>query len=283
MSNFDFQDLPNFTLGGITLNHEERTVIKSALDVKCQDEKLAKLCLWGKIYGVNKDYYVAQGFADHETWFTRKYFYSLDLVNWLQLNNVTNDEMIRIFEIQSRFYGDPAYEYPLPPKETPDETLPTTLAEEPEQDASPMILNEEKRLAGVVALINYEALVVPRGAFYRNALGELKPNPSFEGLPKSQMNHLTSYFHFRAGYNGNKKSMLERAQFFDETIDVLQPLSEDEPRGMWALQVERGGTVAILRNLIWPGFTFFHTSTPPKWGSIYIGTGQRNGSIGYML
>jgi radial spoke head protein 9 len=50
------------------------------------------------------------------------------------------------------------------------------------QEAPTLIINEEKRLAGVVALINYEAQIVPRGAYYRNAMNELKQNPSFTGL-----------------------------------------------------------------------------------------------------
>jgi hypothetical protein len=39
-------------------------------------------------------------------------------VNWLQLNNVTVEEIMKIKDIHARFYGDPAYEYPSLQKET---------------------------------------------------------------------------------------------------------------------------------------------------------------------
>jgi radial spoke head protein 9 len=75
MSFFNLDDLHNFSLSGHTLNPEERTLIRSTLLVKKQEEKLSELYFWGKIFGVNKDYYIAQGITDTADLFTRKYFY----------------------------------------------------------------------------------------------------------------------------------------------------------------------------------------------------------------
>lgn len=58
--------------------------------------------------------------------------------------------------------------------------------------------------------------------------------------------------------------------------------------GVWSIQVERGGTIALLRSLQWPGYLFFHrpthgTAPNAQWGAVYQGTGQRNDNIGFML
>lgn len=43
-------------------------------------------------------------------------------------------------------------------------------------------MKEEKRLAATMTLINREAQIVPRGAYYRDSNGKFFANPSFTGL-----------------------------------------------------------------------------------------------------
>ncbi|KAI8801003.1 hypothetical protein BJ742DRAFT_716394 [Cladochytrium replicatum] len=264
---FDLQDLAYLSRAGFTLNEEEKTVLKSSMEIKLVEEKLKDMALWGKILGIQKDYYIAQGWQGDDM-FQRKYYYSLDMVNWLQLANVSYNELVLINTIHGRFYGDPAYEYPLG-------------KEKGLQRATSYLLH--KRLAGVVALISHESEIVPRGAYFRDASHNLKVNPSFLGLDCADLPDLGSYFHFRPGFNVNTKSFLERANRFDLSIDVLEPISKDEPRGAWAVQTEDGAKVAVLRSVLWPGYSFFHSLKPAKWGGFYFGTGQRNVSLGYML
>ncbi|TPX30440.1 hypothetical protein SmJEL517_g05994 [Synchytrium microbalum] len=268
MSFLNFDDIHYFSLAGFTLNAEERAALSSSLVLLRQHERLSSTSLWGKVLGIQKDYFVAQGITDDL--FARKYFYSMDMVNWLQLPQLAPPELMRSENILSRFLGDPSFEYAV------TETT-------PEDAEKPPVINEEKRLAGLVALINHEAQVVPRGAYYRDALHELKSNPSFQGLPGSDAGFLTSYQHFRPGFKLDLKTVKDLGANYDESIDIFDPISKDQPNGVWSLQQEQGGEVILLRSLLWPGYTFFHTPTPSKFGSMYCGNGQKNANIGFML
>lgn len=84
------------------------------------------------------------------------------------------------------------------------------------------------------------------------------------------------------------KLLNDRAEQFQEGIDIFEPISRDEPAGVWSVQVERGGSVAIVRSLLWPGYVFYHRpaqkpNSGSQWGSVYYGNGQRNDNVGYML
>ncbi|TPX43597.1 hypothetical protein SeLEV6574_g04967 [Synchytrium endobioticum] len=268
MSFLNFDDINYFSLAGFTLNPEERAALSSSLILLRQHERLLSTFLWGKILGIQKDYFVAQGITDDL--FARKYFYSMDMVNWLQLPHLTPPEFKHMESILSRFLGDPSFEYPV-------------TEQVPEGQDAPPPINEEKRLAGLVALINHEAQVVPRGAYYRDAVHELKSNPSFQGLPGPDASHLTSYLHFRPNFKLDLKTVKQLGANYDESIDILDSIAMDQPNGVWSLQQENGGEVVLIRSLLWPGYTFFHTPASGKYGSMYCGTGQTNVNIGFML
>ncbi|KAJ3412508.1 Radial spoke head protein 9 [Chytridiales sp. JEL 0842] len=277
MSFLDLQDISQFSLVGFTLNVEERSVLSTSLKVKADDERLPNVYLWGKILGIQKDYLIAQ--APHDNPFSRKYFYSTDLTTWLQLPEVTPEEMARIEKINKKFTGDPAFEYTVAVEETDS-------AEKPlDTPTSPPIppITEEKRLAGIIALITYETEIVPRGAYYRDATHKLSLNPMFKGLGAGDLGRLSNYFHFREGFNINTKTLAERINNFDETIDIFESIEKDQPKGCWSVQVDNTSAVSVLRSLEWPGYVFFHTPSPTKWGSIYFGQGLKNHNLGFML
>ncbi|KAJ3130997.1 Radial spoke head protein 9 [Physocladia obscura] len=106
MAALDLSDVPqHFSLAGITLNAQERAVMASSLKIKAEAEKLHNLCFWGKIMAIQKDYMIAQ--AHGSNFFDRKFFYSVDLTNWLQLPEITPEDMTIIEKITKRFTGDP--------------------------------------------------------------------------------------------------------------------------------------------------------------------------------
>lgn len=283
MSFCDFDDLPNFSVAGFTLNSEERAAIKTALKLKQEKENMpSSITLWGKILAIQRDYWIAQAPLESKgNLFDRKFYYSIDQVNWLQLPDVTPSEMEAIEKITKKFTGDPAFEFSTAASSENEGEIPAESSAE--AASNPVIVNEEKRLAGVVLNINYDVQVVPRGAYFRDATLKLDRNPLFTGLKQNDINQLTSYFHFREGFNINSRTLAERAANFDETIDIFETIAKDEPQGCWSLQVERGGHVAILRSLVWPGYTFFHSPSPNKFGCMYHGWGMKNNNIGFML
>ncbi|KAJ3218245.1 Radial spoke head protein 9 [Dinochytrium kinnereticum] len=220
MSFLDVNDMNHFTLAGFILNTEERTVLSTSLKLKAQAERLTGgIYLWGKILGINRDYYIAQ--APMDDLFAR----NVDMASWLQLPEVTPEDMDMIEKIKGRFTGDLAFEYSFG-EENEAEEKPEGAPVEPKKT-----INEERRLAGTIALMNYEAEIVPRGAYYRDATHKLSLNPMFKGLDQIDLGQLTSYFHFREGFDINLKTLAERASGFEETIDIFETIAKDEPRG----------------------------------------------------
>ncbi len=53
--------------------------------------------------------------------------------------------------------------------------------------------------------------------------------------------------------------------------------------GVWSVKLEQGARVVLLRSLLWPGFFSYHAPAQAQYGWFYIGTGQKNMDIGYML
>lgn len=53
--------------------------------------------------------------------------------------------------------------------------------------------------------------------------------------------------------------------------------------GSWSLQFERGSALVTLRSMLWLGFTFFHVPGTKDYGSIYVGTGEKNMDLPFML
>jgi len=54
-------------------------------------------------------------------------------------------------------------------------------------------------------------------------------------------------------------------------------------KGSWSLQFERGSGQVTLRSLLWLGYTFFHVPESRVYGGIYVGNGERNIDLPFML
>jgi radial spoke head protein 9 len=91
-----------------------------------------------------------------------------------------------------------------------------------------------------------------------------------------------NYFHFRPAKLLNEKSPLYRADL-DKAVDFLDPIDEDQPKGCWSLQFERGSSLVQLRSLKWPGSSFFIIPDSPSFGWLYYGNGEENKDIPFML
>lgn len=97
------------------------------------------------------------------------------------------------------------------------------------------------------------------------------------------MVHLSNYFHFRPGFNVNEKTIAVRGESFVDSIDIFETLDADKPEGVWTVQAERSGAVAVAKSFLWPGSIFYHVPAENKWGNFYYGTGQKNVNIAMML
>lgn len=256
-------DFSIFSLAGFTLNAEEQSVLNSSLTVKKSEEKFESVSLVAKILGIKSDYYVAQ--ANREDVFDRKYFYCIDMLKWLELPEVAEAEIEASAHMLGRFTGDPAFEYRA------------------EGITEPITLTEEKRLACAIKQISFDCQIVPRGSYYRDLQTKLSVNPSFKGLNANELPNLKNYFHFRPGYDVNQEDIVERGETFVESIDIFETLAKDAPQGSWSVQVERSGSVSIIKSFLWPGHVFFHAPEENKWANFYYGTGQKNKNLPFML
>ncbi|KAJ1550914.1 Radial spoke head protein 9 [Cladochytrium tenue] len=116
-------------------------------------------------------------------------------------------------------------------------------------------------------------------------------SPTTKGLSPVDLPQLASYLHLREGFDINARSVADRggAALFDESIDIFEAVSHDEPKGCWSLQVldrSASSRVAVLRSLVWPGYTFFHAAgagRTARFASMYYGWGVKNRNIGLML
>ena len=73
MAFYNLDTLDTFNLAGFALNVEEQASLKSSLIIKRDEEKFTEISLWGKLLGIQQDYFIAQAFNDSA--FKRKYFY----------------------------------------------------------------------------------------------------------------------------------------------------------------------------------------------------------------
>ncbi|XP_073667532.1 radial spoke head protein 9 homolog [Paramisgurnus dabryanus] len=263
-------------INGLTLSSEQRAALQTSLVILKRNYKFSRVLFWGRILGIKGDYFIAQGIGEDEM-NHKKTLYSLNCMDWHLLPPAT-DSMIADaeFAAQGRFTGDPSHEYEHTERQTQGE------GDETKEEEVTVKVNEESRLATTVFNIDKDASVVPRGAFIKTPSGKVQTNPSFGGLRPTEAAKLRNYLHFRKPVNLKTKSILEMAEL-NPAVDFLDPLSEDIPKGSWSLQSERGGTVCVLRSLLWQGLTFFHVPQTPQHGYIYMGDGLMNLDLPFML
>ncbi|NWX33266.1 RSPH9 protein, partial [Notiomystis cincta] len=200
---------------------------------------------------------------------------SLNCLDWSLLTPATTEMLALAEQVKGRFQGDPSFEYSLA------EINAEAAAKLIEGGKEPMI-KEEARLTATIEQIDRAVGIVPRGAFVKTPLGSVHENRHFEGLSLVEAKKLSSYFHFTKPVNLKNKTLLEKADL-DPSIDFLDSLEHDIPRGSWSIQVEKGGSVVVLRSLLWLGLTFYHVPMTKQFGYVYFGTGEKNLDLPFML
>ncbi|XP_038132442.1 radial spoke head protein 9 homolog [Cyprinodon tularosa] len=259
---------------GHVLTVEQRIALQTSLLILKKKYKFQRVMLWGKILGIQENYFIAQGRGESEIK-DRKYLYSLDCMEWFLLPMVTESMIEEVSKaVRGHFIGEPSFVY--------EQIHSHGGGEEAAEGEEVIRVNEEKRLAVTVHLIDEDVSVVPRGAFIRNPLGHVQMNRSFEGLSESEARRLENYLHFREWKTGNKKSITDMWEW-SPAIDFLDALSDDIPKGSWSLQFECASRVCVLRSLLWPGLTFYHVPMTPQHGYIYIGFGMKNIDLPFKL
>jgi len=89
--------------------------------------------------------------------------------------------------------------------------------------------------------------------------------------------------HFRSLQDGRTNKRIKECANLDPAIDFLDVIESDIPKGSWSLQFERGNALVIIQSLNWLGMTFYHVPETNKFGSLYVGIGEKNFDIPFML
>ncbi|NWV68415.1 RSPH9 protein, partial [Malurus elegans] len=260
--------------GGTGLSPERRAALSASLPLLQRDYRFERVWFWGCIQGVRGAYYIAEGLGPDRA-AARSRLYSLNCLDWSLLTPATKEMLALAEQLQGRFQGDPSFEYDL--AEVNAEAATRML-----EDGKEPVMKEEARLIATIEQIDKAVGIVPRGAFVKTPLGSVHENRHFEGLSLADAKKLSSYFHFTKPVNLKNKTLLEKADL-DPSIDFLDSLEHDIPRGSWSIQLEKGGTVVVLRSLLWLGLTFYHVPMTKQFGYVYFGSGEKNLDLPFML
>jgi radial spoke head protein 9 len=261
---------------GILLSPEQKAALQTSLAILKSNYKFNKVKYWGKIKGLKDDYHIAQGVGNDEL-SDKRTLYSKDCVSWGLLPPATEKMKKESKLAKGRFTGDPSYEFEhVEIKKTISDN------EEVQEEEETTTIKEEDRLSSVIAEIDDDVCIVPRGAYMKSPTGQVMTNRSFEGLSVSESVKFSSFLHFREPKWLPEKSLLQKANM-DRSIDFLDVVEEDIPRGSWSIQFERGSGLVTLRSLLWQGYVFYHIPATRKFGSVYVGTGEKNMDLAFML
>lgn len=221
---------------------------------------------------------------------TKKSFFSLDCVKWAQVASVHPVVVSSAGKIRGRFTGNPSHEYSVSEVHTDKshdvpEEVKSIRSEVVREDGSKQVttlITEDKRLAAMIATLDHDTAIVPRGALRLTPTNAIEQSRTFEGLNFIEAQNLQSYFHLRVAESLPQKTLLERAKL-DKALDFLDTIADDTPYGVWNVQTSRGGAVVHLRSLLWPGFVFYHAVGTRKFGYLYWGSAEKNLDLPFML
>ncbi|XP_075149767.1 radial spoke head protein 9 [Haematobia irritans] len=273
--NIDYfqESLDSLMYTSAKLSPEQKILIGNSLITLQAENRFAAIYFWGRINGIEKDYFIAFGYRG-DCLKDRKYFYSLDCYQWFLLPFVQNANIFQAAILcRQLFYGDPSRLIcvELDPSFDTDDTqvISATLSEE-------INLKEEDRLAATVFIITEECAICPRGALYKLTDGRVVPNQMFRGLNELQCENLSYYQVFRLPRNGLKTNFSGRDDY-NYPIDFLDSVEDIVPKSnAFSLILEHNERLVIIKSCIWLGMTFFHKTNSHKHGFLYMGDGKKN-------
>lgn len=218
-----------------------------------------EVLFWGKINGLNADYFIAVTvtYAGQYEFPSKQFHYTLsNTPNFcfkempaLGLPDAEQDAMVD--NSAASFTGNPAKllngQEPgeegeeEPPKEEEEEeegaepkAKDSDESEEEEIKVPKKNLTELDRLATVVLAIENDCQLCPLGAFKMTPEHQLRRDAAFRGLSGDAAQRMGSYMHFRNVQSADKKAALDKPEA-PFAKDFLEPITGDLPRGCWNL------------------------------------------------
>jgi len=275
---------------GYGLNVSESLATKNSLRKIALDANLSKdnVTFWGKITANRADYLVIQARSVTDK-IRNTYYFSVDSgLTFAQLPQVDEWVASKAPKITGIFSGNPAYllKDPDAPKKKPEDEEEEEADEENEENAKkdppPRKLTELERLAWTVSTINNDTSVVPVGAWFMNPTGDVVKDQAYKGLTSEQAVDLSNYQLLRDPVQASTFARI-RKQGVANIYDFLDVLTDDQPKGVWSVQVGEGGEAVSLKSLAWPGYEFKSSVGSSEFSGGYHGHGLKNDDVIFML
>jgi radial spoke head protein 9 len=270
--------LDHVTFPGGTLSVEERSAMEPALFLLQQGNKFTEIRFWGKVRGLERDYFLCQGTVD-ENGKTAPFdtetvtFKSTDCIVWTPLPAVNEAMAAKCAAFNGYFTGDLSKVYGAVPEGDAEDGAPP--AEE--------TVTEEKRLAAFVQAVDHSCAVVPTGSYVLDARHRVVRSNTYSGLSMDAAADCASFVHLRKPLQFDKRRVFEQKGLTQGT-DFLDTIHEDQPEGCWSLRFDVSSGSAQLRNNVYAGLVAFASVSPnPGFGYAYFGEGIRNDDLAFML
>lgn len=265
---WDYREYIN--VNGSMLNNEQITLLQNSLTLLQNDNHFKYMHYWGQIYAVAADYFIAVGIGD-DVLADKKYFYTTDFKFWALLPKSKKKYKQLSLLATTPFRGDT--------------TIKIKVLDEGLEDENPekcKIMKEESRLAATISNICDEAEICARGQVLKRPDGTIVINSNFYGLTNQEAKQLQSYLHIRPAQQKWNTNLLTRPDY-NYSMDFLDSIDTDIPKGCWNLSLEQSGSVAYLKNLYWPGMLYFHKIRTSDAGFCYVGNGRKNFDVPFLL
>jgi radial spoke head protein 9 len=228
---------------GLSLSQVEIIKVQCSLRLLQNQMKAATMFFFGKVLGIHNDYYLAFS-SDVDKLFPSIFYCSQDAVTWFSLTGIDPEGREEIILLRMPYTGSLISESTLP---------------------SGRVINEEQRLAALVADIAEHCLLIPRGYVIKTALSAVLRNPLWSGLPLADYRKLSNIRHWKP--REEPLSPLDKT-FNNPAVDFIDPLDD---LSEWSYDF--GGDIEEikLKSLRWPGFAFYICDT--VFANSYFGNG----------
>lgn len=221
---------------GVTLNLEEKLKLEISLNDLYLNLKADEILFWGKIIGVEKDYYIAMAlFYKEKLDFPKKTFYFCTSSNFSfsLLPEIQDYHIELVSKINSYFTGNPETILEYLSKDI-DHFNPNDFDSIYKRASVKKNLTEADRLAYVIRNIEYDCSIIPVRAYKMIPQGELRPNDNFNGLIEEELLKLDSYLHFRPPTTEEKQEVIKRGESIMD-FNFLDDLSQEKNKGNFIL------------------------------------------------
>lgn len=255
---------------GNCLSIQERLSLETTLDQLKNEIQCDEILFWGKINGVEKDYYIsiAVYYRGHPGFPLKKFYFCTSTnFNFSLISEIEIHQLDDLANLNTFFIGNP---------DVIIKTYPNDSNGKKQKN-----LTEGDRLSFLIRTIEHDTSVVPVGALKMLINNEMRKNESFTGLNLEEIKEIKNYVHFRPVECKNKKNLIALGDAV-LNYEFLDSIQDDSIKGTWSIRLSNDGCVSLIRNNIWVGYSAYCKAGKNCYGGVYFGNGIKNQNIAFM-